>query len=107
LMLNQFPISTPTYVAVERDDDDLRLAYTNPDGSQLPLPYTGGDIVLLTRQHRVPVFLFRDEAARTQFPAGSVLVEMYPEAGFFAGLKAQGVRLRTGVMDGVPYAVVE
>jgi 4-amino-4-deoxy-L-arabinose transferase-like glycosyltransferase len=107
LMLNELPLDTPRYVVVDRDDDDLHLAYRNVDGTQIALPYTGGDIVLLTRQHRVPAFLFEDEAAHTRFPSGSVLVQMYPSKGFFAGLERAGVRLHTAERDGVPYAVIE
>ncbi len=106
-MLNRFPVDTPRYMAVDRDDDDLRLDYRNANGSQLALPYTGGIVVLETRQRRIPVFLFEDEAAHTQFPAGSVLVQMYPSEDFFAKLQAAGVPLHTAVMDGVPYAVIE
>lgn len=107
LMLNELPLDTPRYVFVDRDDDDLRLAYTNSDGSKIALPYTGGVIVLETRQNRVPVFLFEDEAAHTLYPPGSVLVQMYPSQDFFQRLQREGVRLHTTERDGVPYAVIE
>jgi hypothetical protein len=107
LMLNQLSLGTPRYVVVDRDDDDLRLAYRNPDGSEIALPYTGGVVVLETRQHRAPVFLFEDEAAQKQFPPGSVLVQMYPSEDFFARLQRAGVRLHTAERDGVQYAVIE
>jgi hypothetical protein len=107
LMLNQFPVGTPRYMAVDRDDDDLRLDYRNARGTEIALPYTGGIVVMETRRERVPIFLFEDEVSHTQFPPGSVLVQMYPSEDFFAKLKAQGIPLHTGVMDGVPYAVIE
>jgi hypothetical protein len=107
LVLNELPLSSPRYVVVDRDDDDLRLAYRNPDGSEIALPYTGGVVVLETRQHRVPVFLFEDEASHTRFPPGSVVVQMYPSADFFARLQREGVRLHTAERDGVTYAEIE
>jgi 4-amino-4-deoxy-L-arabinose transferase-like glycosyltransferase len=107
LMLSGLPPETPRYMVVDRDDDDLRIAYRNPTGSEIALPYTAGVVVLETRQHRLPIFLFEDEAAHTRFPPGSVLVQMYPSDDFFPRLRAQGVQLRTGVRDGVPYAVIQ
>jgi 4-amino-4-deoxy-L-arabinose transferase-like glycosyltransferase len=106
-MLNKLPPETPRYVAVDRSDTDLRLTYKNPDGSELALPYSVETVILETRQHRVPSFLFEDEAVHKRFPPGSVLTQLYPSPDFFAKLQAAGVRLHTAVKDGVPYAVIE
>lgn len=106
-MLNELPLSAPRYVLVDRDDDDLRLAYRNADGSEIPLPYTAGAIVLETRQHALPIFLFEDQAAQMRFAPGSVLVQMYPSEDFFPKLARAGVRLHTEERDGVPCAVID
>ena len=106
-MLNSLPLGTPRYVLVDRDDDDYRVLHKNPDGTEINLPYIAGIVLLETRRERVPVFLFEDEAASTPMPPGSVLVQMYPSADFYPRLRAKGVRLRPGVINGVPYAQVE
>lgn len=106
-MLNKLPLETPRYMLVDRDDTDMRMTYKNPDGSVVDAPYSVETVRLETRKHRLPTFLYEDEAAQRRFPRGSVLVQLYPSTDFFPKLQAAGVHLHTAVMDGVPYAVIE
>lgn len=105
--LNSLGPSTPRYVAVDRGDDDVRIPYKNSDGSDFPLPIAAETILFETQGRRSPAFLFEDEAARTSFPPGSVIVQLYSSPRFFADLQTRGLRLQTGVAHGIQYAVVQ
>jgi hypothetical protein len=104
--LNTLGPATPRYVAVDRDDDDVRIPYKNSDGSEFPLPIAAETILFETQGRRSPTFLFEDEATNTSFPPGSVIVQLYSSPRFFAYLQSRGLSLRTGVAGGIQYAVV-
>ncbi len=104
--LNTLGPTTPRYVAVDRDDDDVRIPYKNSDGSEFPLPIGAETILFETQGRRSPTFLFEDEAAKTSFPPGSVIVQLYSSPQFFPDMRARGLRFRIDVAGGVQYAMV-
>lgn len=105
--LNTLPPSTPRYLAVDTNDDDVRVPYRNSDGSELPLP-VGAEVVLFeTHGHPTPTILFEDTAPKTAFPAGSVIVQLYPATQFFRRLQSSGLHFRTLVAGRIPYIVVQ
>jgi dolichyl-phosphate-mannose-protein mannosyltransferase len=105
--LNSLSPSTPRYLVVNRDDDDVPVPHTNSDGSEFPLPISGETVLFATDGHPLPTFLFDDDASDTDFVPGSVIVHLYSDPEFFRRLHAGGMRFRTGMFGNVRYAVVE
>jgi hypothetical protein len=105
--LNSLAPSTPRYLVVDRDDDDVAIPHTNSDASEFPLPISAETVLFATDGHLSPIFLFDDEVADTDFVPGSVIVHLYSDPDFFRGLHTGGLRFRTGVFGNVRYAVVE
>jgi hypothetical protein len=105
--LNSLSPSTPRYLVVNRDDDDVPITHTNSDGSEFPLPISAETVLFATDGHPSPTFLFDDDASDTDFVPGSVIVHLYSDPDFFRRLHAGGLRFRTGMFGNVRYAVVE
>jgi hypothetical protein len=99
---------TPRYVAMDRDDDDVRIPYKNQDGSEIPLPITGETVLFGVGGTEPPTFLFEDEVGQRRPAPGSVIVQLYYSRDFESELQKRGLHFHTGVGgEGVHYVVVE
>jgi 4-amino-4-deoxy-L-arabinose transferase-like glycosyltransferase len=106
--LKTLATGTPRYVAVDRDDDEIRIPYKNGDGSELPLPVTAETTLFAAGAAEPPAFLFEDEVGHRHLAPGSIIVQLYYSPEFDSELQNQGVHFRTGVgSQGVHYVVVE
>jgi hypothetical protein len=105
--LNSLPQSTPRYVVVNLDDDDVRISYKNSDSSDFPLPISVETILFKTHGHPSPTLLFEEDVEKTKFVPGSVIVQLYWSPQFFRHLQTGRLGFRTGIDRGVHYVVVE
>lgn len=105
--LNSLTPSTPRYLVVNRDDDDVPIPHTNSDASEFPLPISAETVLFATDGNPSPIFLFDDHVAGTDFVPGSVIVDLYSDPELFRRLHAGGLRFRTGMFGSVRYAIVE
>ena len=105
--LNSLSPSTPRYLVVNRDDDDVSIPFIDRDGFEFSLPISAETVLFATDGHPTPIFLFDDDATDTDFVRGSVIVHLYSAPEFFRRLQASGLRFRTGMFGNVRYAVVE
>lgn len=76
--MNGLPASTSRYVAFSREDDDIRVPYSNLDGSAVPLPISAETALFETQGHSTPTFLYEDKVEETTLSRGGVLVLLEP-----------------------------
>jgi len=105
--LNSLPASNSRYVAFSRYDDDIRIPYNNPDGSERPLPISAETVLFETQGHPTPTFVCEEEVEKTTLSRGGVLVLLEPDPNFYSHLKKAGPKFKVVTAGEITYATVD